>query len=145
MAFWQRFSIDVFKKGFVSGWCYSRVQKTKAVPLELVDSGCVISSCVADIYREDLAAQKIHPTGKCGFTFFLPDDIDWDLSGNLIIRIQGSSKKLVELAKDKVEQPVSVTRKNPLSNLFKERKPPSSILYFFCMSLKLPGHRLIPL
>lgn len=139
MAFWQRFSIDVFKKEFVSGWCYSRVQKTKAVPLELVDNGCVISNCVANIYREDLAAQKIHPTGKCGFTFFLPDDIEWNVSGNLIIRIQGSSKKLVELAKDRVEQPVSVTKKNPLSYLFKERKPPLKHPVFFLHVPKTAG------
>ena len=67
MNFFHKIAIDRLHPNYISGWCYHRFDKKKAVTLCLRHSGKVISRTTADMFREDLFELGLHPTGRCGF------------------------------------------------------------------------------
>ena len=67
MNFIHKIAIDRCHPNYISGWCYHRFNKKKAVKLCLRHNGRVISRAAANLFREDLLELGLHPTGKCGF------------------------------------------------------------------------------
>lgn len=66
-----RFSVDVYTEQTISGWCYHRFAKKSVLQLQLWAGNELICETDNSSYREDLKAQDVHPTGKCGFRFIL--------------------------------------------------------------------------
>ncbi len=139
MNFKYRFSIDIFNKEYISGWCYNRLRKSQVVELELCDGDVIVERCAADLYREDLETHNIHPNGKCGFTFFLSQNIDWDSKEPFVIQIGGSARPLVTLDRQRVGEPVTVTKNEKLVELLRARKSNLSHPVFFLHIPKTAG------
>lgn len=72
MNLFYRHSVDLFQDNLISGWCYHRMYKQRYVKLLVIADGVEISMVTANIFREDLYEQKVHPSGECGFRIILP-------------------------------------------------------------------------
>ncbi len=124
MNLFIRYSIDVFKRKDISGWCYNRTCKTKPVILFFYVDGKECGSTVAQLLREDLKVQQIHPTGKCGFHFLLPFDFELNPFSKITIHVKGSKTPLTTLKKSDVFNPID-KKKTLFSNsrsLFTRKK-----------------------
>ena len=72
MRFLYQYSIDVFSTSYLSGWVRHRFNAKNAVTLLIKEGDTILGECVANMLREDVRAQRLHPTGLCGFSFQLP-------------------------------------------------------------------------
>ena len=97
-----KFSIDTFSPILISGWCFYRLYKSKPVTLVFTQDKTVLGECVANLLREDVKAQKLHPSGLCGFSFFLPESFQSSKSDDVTISIKESTAKLYVLKKEYV-------------------------------------------
>lgn len=68
-----KYAIDVFSSRYISGWCFHRFDKNKPLILEFKSGTILLGECQADVLREDLQKQALHPSGLCGFSFVFPD------------------------------------------------------------------------
>lgn len=95
MTFLYRFSIDVFSPSVISGWCYHRLLKVREVTLVFSSGSRVLGECVANLFREDLLAQHLHPNGRCGFSFAIPETLHSAQSEDITISIKESGTRLI--------------------------------------------------
>jgi hypothetical protein len=58
----------------------------------LISDGQIIEKTRADIYRKDLKYKKVHPSGKCAFSFNLNEKINIK---DTYVRIKNSDIKLM--------------------------------------------------
>lgn len=76
MSLRYKYSVDVFNYKHISGWCCHRLHRRRPVVLNVYLDTRLLGTVTADDYREDLHQQKMHPTGKCGFRFILPPEVN---------------------------------------------------------------------
>lgn len=67
-----QYSIDVFSSSYLSGWVRHRFNAKDSLTLIIKAEDTILGECVANMLREDVRAQRLHPTGLCGFSFQLP-------------------------------------------------------------------------
>lgn len=113
-----KYAIDVFSSTHITGWCFHRFHKNKALTLVLSLGEMVLGECTADELREDLKKQSLHPSGLCGFSFVFPKQ--WNvpnaqLADEVVVSIKDSNATLCVLNKnlaDKVAgRPTHLTSK----------------------------------
>ncbi len=92
-----KISIDRFTPQYISGWCYSRLNKQQVVNLCLRYNGEVISRAAADLFREDLLELGLHPTGRCGFELVVDPPADGFGNGAYTLTLAQSSHPLLVL------------------------------------------------
>lgn len=57
----------------VGGWAKSAHNSERILEVQLIINHEKVQEAKADLLRSDLVEKGIHPTGYCGFNFFLPD------------------------------------------------------------------------
>ncbi|MFW2368688.1 MAG: hypothetical protein ACN4GW_19905 [Desulforhopalus sp.] len=110
MTIFYKFSIDVFSQGVVSGWCFHRLHKQKEVTLVFSAGSQKLGECVANLLREDLLSQHLHPDGRCGFSFLIPDFFHTMVGEDLTVSIKGSGAELYVLKRNLIGR---VVQKKP--------------------------------
>ncbi|MEJ2750250.1 MAG: hypothetical protein P8183_20430, partial [Anaerolineae bacterium] len=76
------------------GWA-TDVQSKKPVTLKLIIDDKEVATTQANLFRDDLLAASVHPSGHCGFNFDLTQ-LPTNLSPNSIVRVL-AGKSSVEL------------------------------------------------
>lgn len=89
MARLIRHAIDIANRQRISGWCYSRIRRTRPVTLIIFSGTEKIGEVKADTFRQDLLDLGVHPTGKCGFCFDFPDDFVFASKGQIRLVLKG--------------------------------------------------------
>lgn len=80
------FAVDILNNQIISGWIFSKLLQKKPVNLSIyLDEDCV-GQVTADKERKDVFNLRLHPTGKCGFTFVFPKDINVATYKKLTVR-----------------------------------------------------------
>lgn len=119
-----KFSVDVFKTEYISGWCFPRFAKSSPADLEFYDGHVHLGGCSATNLRDDLVAQGVHPEGRVGFTFFFPEKVNWQNSDPIEIRIKDTATILCRLEKNLSGKAIpSAGITESLKTLFKKSKP----------------------
>jgi len=134
-----KISIDVFSREFISGLCLRRFGQNPPLTLDFFSGSTLLGSCTPDNAREDLVAQGIHPTGRCGFTFFLPDSIDWHSEGLITIRCRNYPFPLAKLEKRQVGTVVNASCQPSVLKLFARKKARLAEPVFFLHIPKTAG------
>ena len=98
-----RYSIDRANGRFLSGWCFSRLQKSKPVEITVKADDTTLGSFNATEYRPDLKEQNLHPTGTCGFDYSLPGDFNPSDHEQLHLYFNGFKKPIVTIACNELE------------------------------------------
>ncbi|SDP49378.1 hypothetical protein [Desulforhopalus singaporensis] len=99
MKIQYKYAVDVFKRSYISGWCFHRFDKKRSVVLEFYEGDKLLGKAEANQYREDLKALNVHPDGKCGFCFFFPGALDWETGGNIVVRVAEKGSLLASVPK----------------------------------------------
>lgn len=87
-------AVDTIEPRRITGWAFFPKRPTTPVRLNLIVNGQLISSADAITYRKDLLEKKLHPSGKCGFSFLL-EGISMLADGDEVqIRAEGDTKFL---------------------------------------------------
>lgn len=86
--------LDQVTETSIFGWAIN-VQSNKPVSVKLIIDEQPIASTKANLFRQDLLAASIHPSGNCGFNFDLTQ-LPAGLSANSVIRVR-AAKTDVEL------------------------------------------------
>jgi len=94
MNFFYKFSIDRISAAYISGWCFQRINKNKSIELEVRRGGEVIGTARTGLYREDLLALGIHPTGRCGFELVIKPAAGCVEGQPLILAVKNSRSTL---------------------------------------------------
>jgi len=102
----RRYSVDIFNNRYISGWIFHRIWKTGDITLSFFSNGKKIGESSAHNYRKDLQATGIHPTGKCGFNFNFPYNVDVTQSATLDIYLNGGKKPFLRLDTGHLSSPV---------------------------------------
>ncbi|MGI9536744.1 MAG: hypothetical protein ACR2PB_06725 [Desulfocapsaceae bacterium] len=98
MNIFYKISIDRVNANYISGWCFHRFQPKRTVDLQCFQDGVLLGEAEASMFREDLRALAIHPTGKCGFEF-IPDNPDgFDYSKPISIILKEKGTKLADIS-----------------------------------------------
>ncbi len=100
MIFFHKIAIDRFQPNYISGWCYHRFNKIRAVELCLRHNGKIISRAAADRFREDLLELGLHPTGKCGFELIIDPAIARSETGVFLLTPINSTSPLAVFSPD---------------------------------------------
>lgn len=72
MKFLYKFTLDIFATSYLAGWVCHRFTPQKNLTLLIKEDDTILGECVANLLREDVKNQNLHPTGHCGFSFQLP-------------------------------------------------------------------------
>jgi hypothetical protein len=125
MKLFYRYAIDIFNRTYISGWCYSRLFKKRPIRLEFRDGKTLLGECIADIEREDLRDQGLHPDGKCGFSFFLPPEVTWQGGDPIDVSVKGNRTRLIRLQKKECGREIveAAPFKKRLRMLLGQKKP----------------------
>jgi hypothetical protein len=126
MRLQYKYAIDVLQKSHISGWCFHRLRKERAVVLEFYDNTRYLGKTQADRLREDLRVQGLHESGKCGFSFIFPDTIDWQRPGKIIVRIADHGTLLTKLPKER--QGRHQMQRSPLARYLRRWRPRKAVL-----------------
>lgn len=59
----------------VLGWAKRNQKPSEPVEVQLLVDGKEIMTVTADVFRKDVLERKMHPTGRCGFEFRLPEHL----------------------------------------------------------------------
>ena len=94
MNFVHKIAIDRFHQNYISGWCYHRFNKRKAVTLCLRHNGKIVGRTTADMFREDLLELGLHPTGKCGFEIIIDPTAVFSGTGVFLLTPINSTRPL---------------------------------------------------
>lgn len=98
MNLFYKISIDRAKANYISGWCFYRFARLKKVDLELYLGEKLIAETKAEIFREDLQALGVHPTGECGFEMIFDHQLDIAADAYLELRSKHSRIPLAKIA-----------------------------------------------
>jgi len=71
-----RWSIDRINGRFISGWCFTRFNKTKPVSIVAAADNTVLGRFTNNGYRQDVVDLDLHPSGICAFDFSFPAEFD---------------------------------------------------------------------
>jgi hypothetical protein len=91
-----RHAVDTINSQRIIGWCYSRVLTSKAVTLNIYSGKKLIGEVISNEFRKDLLELAVHPTGRCGFTFYFPEGFQLEKGRSLKICTKGLFSCLVE-------------------------------------------------
>lgn len=72
MKFLYKFTLDIFSTSYLAGWVCHRFTPLKNITLLIKEGDAILGQCRANLLREDVKNQHLHPTGYCGFSFQLP-------------------------------------------------------------------------
>ena len=106
MAVFQVF-IDVLNDHRISGWCFDLHDPGTPARLTFYADGQKLGDVAADTHREDLKALNLHPTGRCGFEFSIPDSTVVGSCASLYIYARGSGGPIWECRADEVPRMIS--------------------------------------
>lgn len=93
-----RYSIDRINGRFITGWCFSRLTKTRPVVLTIRVDDQILGTSSCSLYRRDLKETGLHPTGCCGFDFSLPASFDPGRDGVLHVYADSGRKPLASFS-----------------------------------------------
>ena len=98
MNVFYKISIDRVNANYISGWCFHRLYPHRTVRLECVQNDTLQAKTEASLFREDLKALGVHPSGKCGFELIPEKSAGFDLNQPLSIRVEGKGSVLADVA-----------------------------------------------
>ena len=105
------YNIDILNTEYISGWCFHRLLKQSPVCLSFIQCEKQVGETRCDLFREDLKALDLHPTGYCGFEYVF-DKSQHGLSADpLSIHINGA------------KTPVSIIDGSQILNVFQPQHP----------------------
>ncbi|MCK9173921.1 MAG: hypothetical protein M0O96_01390 [Desulforhopalus sp.] len=108
------FAVDILNNQIISGWIFSKLLQKKPVTLSIYLDGNYVGQVVADKERKDVFNLRLHPTGRCGFTFVFPKDIDIGRHKNLTVRYGAFKASLFSVNISEIP----FTFKKPLPQIF---------------------------
>ena len=94
-----KISIDRLNANYISGWCFHRIYPNRPVRLQCYQNNELRAETEASIFREDIKALGIHPSGQCGFEMITDVDFGFDFSQDVVIRSRDKSTVLADLSK----------------------------------------------
>lgn len=95
-------SIDRANNQNVSGWCFDFNTPREPVKLRFFVDYRDIGTIVAADFREDLKSYNLHPSGFCGFDFYLPKGIPIRNHKFLNIFVNHSNKPIRQIPTDQI-------------------------------------------
>ena len=122
MGILYKISIDTLNEKLISGWCFKRLNKQTPVSLHIMQGTTIIATTKAEVFREDLKALGVHPTGCCGFEAYI-DTLDSSLNADseLILRDGDSQREIARITQEGLLLQNSVRDK--LARVFKHLDP----------------------
>ena len=121
MKVFYKISIDRVNANYISGWCFHRLHRDRPLVLQCFQDEKLCAEAEASLFREDLKALGLHPSGKCGFELIPRDNGNFDNSTPLSIRIKTSGVRLAEISIDDFTADGS-SGYGLLKSLFRKRK-----------------------
>jgi len=92
-----RYAIDRVNGRFISGWSFHRIFTNRPVSVRVTADGHDLGVFTCRDYRRDLAEQRLHPTGCCGFDFSFPAQFDPRQHAMLHLYVDSSTRPLVSI------------------------------------------------
>lgn len=96
MKFLYKFTLDIFSTSYLAGWVCHRLTPQKNITLLIKEGDKVLGECRANLLREDVKNQNLHPTGHCGFSFALPTSYTNSTQKGALSLIVKESKTLLD-------------------------------------------------